>query len=173
MQLIAPGELNAYDVLCNDFIVFTRDVLPTFDAKAKRAAAPATEEDTEIEAEIEADEADEAVAPETNDEGAGTPGDAVHPHGAGSHVALRDDAQPEGFPIKGNASSMLYHLPGTSFFGRTIAEVWFATEADAEAAGFARPESQQGDDAPDAGDQRGRRRERAAARSGLLRGARR
>ena len=77
---------------------------------------------------------------------------SVHPYGAGSHVALRDDAQPEGFPIKGNASSMLYHLPGTAFYGRTIAEVWFATADDAEAAGFARPESQQGDDVPDAGD---------------------
>ena len=45
---------------------------------------------------------------------------------------------------------MLYHLPGTAFYGRTIAEVWFATADDAEAAGFARPESQQGDDVPDA-----------------------
>src|SRR5215218_7431125 len=64
----------------------------------------------------------------------------VHPYGAGSHIALHDDAQPEGFPIKGNASSMLYHLPGTAFYGRTNAEVWFATADDAEEAGFARPE---------------------------------
>ena len=28
VQLIAPGELNAYDVLCHDFIVFTQSVLP-------------------------------------------------------------------------------------------------------------------------------------------------
>ncbi len=28
VQLIAPGELNAYDVLCNDWIVFTSDTLP-------------------------------------------------------------------------------------------------------------------------------------------------
>jgi large subunit ribosomal protein L4 len=28
VQLIAPGELNAYDVLCNDWIVFSRAVLP-------------------------------------------------------------------------------------------------------------------------------------------------
>lgn len=27
-QLIGPGELNAYDVLCNEWIVFTEDVLP-------------------------------------------------------------------------------------------------------------------------------------------------
>jgi large subunit ribosomal protein L4 len=28
VQLIAPGELNAYDVLCNDYVVFTEAVLP-------------------------------------------------------------------------------------------------------------------------------------------------
>ena len=27
-QVIAPGELNAYDVLCNEWIIFTKDVLP-------------------------------------------------------------------------------------------------------------------------------------------------
>ena len=32
VQLIAPGELNAYDVLCNDWIVFTEDTLPTLEA---------------------------------------------------------------------------------------------------------------------------------------------
>lgn len=29
VQIIGPGELNAYDVLCNEWIVFTKDVLPT------------------------------------------------------------------------------------------------------------------------------------------------
>jgi large subunit ribosomal protein L4 len=28
VQIIGPGELNAYDVLCNEWIVFTKDVLP-------------------------------------------------------------------------------------------------------------------------------------------------
>jgi large subunit ribosomal protein L4 len=27
-QVIGPGELNAYDVLCNEWIIFTKDVLP-------------------------------------------------------------------------------------------------------------------------------------------------
>ena len=31
---------------------------------------------------------------------------------------------------------MLYHVPGSRFYDQTVAEVWFATEADAEAAGF-------------------------------------
>jgi large subunit ribosomal protein L4 len=51
VQLISPGELNAYDVLCNDWIVFTEDTLPmsatgdnaptTDAAKAPAKKAPA------------------------------------------------------------------------------------------------------------------------------------
>jgi large subunit ribosomal protein L17 len=66
------------------------------------------------------------------------------PYGEGSHAPLADaDEAPEGFEIKGNADSMLYHLPGTQFYDNTVAEVWFATAAAAEAAGFALPKSQQ------------------------------
>lgn len=43
---------------------------------------------------------------------------------------------PEGFPIKGNADSLIYHLPGHGSYERTIPEMCFATEADAEAAGY-------------------------------------
>jgi hypothetical protein len=38
--------------------------------------------------------------------------------------------------IKGNADSGLYHMPDSAHYDETIAEQWFATEADAKAAGF-------------------------------------
>ena len=41
IQLIKVGELNAYDVLCNDWIVFERSLLPT-------ATAPVEEEQEQI-----------------------------------------------------------------------------------------------------------------------------
>jgi large subunit ribosomal protein L4 len=47
VQLIAPGELNAYDVLCNEWIVFTQDVLPTFQAKAKHTSSSVDAEETD------------------------------------------------------------------------------------------------------------------------------
>lgn len=40
------------------------------------------------------------------------------------------------FTIKGNAGSMLFHTKESPYFGRTKAEVWFRSAADAEAAGF-------------------------------------
>jgi large subunit ribosomal protein L17 len=72
------------------------------------------------------------------------------PYGEGSHAALADGGEPEGFPVKGNDSSKLYHLPGTSHYDRTVAEVWFADADAAEAAGFALPPSQR-EDAPEDG----------------------
>ncbi|GAA1098264.1 50S ribosomal protein L17, sunset domain variant [Tsukamurella spumae] len=66
---------------------------------------------------------------------------------AGAHAPLEDaDEAPEGFPIKGNADSKLYHRPGTRFFDSTVAEIWFADDASAEAAGYSLPPSQQDDD---------------------------
>ncbi len=38
VQVIAPGELNAYDVLCNDWIVFTESTLPVDTPKPPKPA---------------------------------------------------------------------------------------------------------------------------------------
>ncbi|MFF0340205.1 50S ribosomal protein L17 [Kribbella sp. NPDC004875] len=49
-----------------------------------------------------------------------------------------DGSAPEGFSIKGNEDSMKYHTTESPWYDQTVAEVWFKTEADAEAAGFAK-----------------------------------
>ena len=43
---------------------------------------------------------------------------------------------PSSAPIKGNASSKIYHKPGQSFYNRTNPEVYFATDGDATRAGY-------------------------------------
>lgn len=134
VQVIAAGELNAYDILCSDWVVFTKDSLPVADAPH---AAQRVETASAVEAVSERLDA----SGDADDDGVADPVDPS-PHGAGSHAPIADDAQPEGYPIKGNADSMLYHLPETSFYNRTVAEVWFDTEESAKAAGFTRPASQ-------------------------------
>ena len=70
VQLIAPGELNAYDVLCNDWIVFTASTLPSDAA----ATAPVADHDVDVADEDRADdveevtEVDEAPVAEQTDE---------------------------------------------------------------------------------------------------------
>ncbi|MEV6281120.1 hypothetical protein [Kribbella sp. NPDC051770] len=65
-------------------------------------------------------------------------GRAVVPgrYGPGSADAVEHQSPPDGFTIKGNAQSMLFHTPDSPYYGRTKPEVWFRTEADAEQAGF-------------------------------------
>jgi hypothetical protein len=68
---------------------------------------------------------------------------ASGPYGKDSHAPLADRTEmPAGFEIKGNDGSKLYHVPGSPFYKRTTAEVWFASPEAAEAAGFKRPASQ-------------------------------
>ena len=98
VHVIESGELNAYDVLCSDVVVLTKDTLPT----GKTAAAP---------------------------------------YGPGSAAPPADGSAPVGFEIKGNADSMLYHVPGSRYYKATKAEAWFATAEDAERAGFSAPAS--------------------------------
>ena len=62
--------------------------------------------------------------------------DEAMPYGEGSAAPLDDGGAPEGYEIKGNADSMLYHVPGSRYYKATKAEVYFATVTDAEAAGF-------------------------------------
>jgi large subunit ribosomal protein L4 len=164
VQLVAPGELNAYDVLCNDYIVFTEAVLPSAAGAAVAEAQGLADVDEATDDEATDDGATEATTSEpaaepaavqafaATDAADAADADPAHPFGAESHAALADDAQPAGFPIKGNASSKLYHLPGSAFYGRTVAEVWFATAEAADAAGFSLPDSQAGADAPEVDD---------------------
>ncbi len=44
---------------------------------------------------------------------------------------------------------MLYHVPGSAFYERTAAEVWFAYAEAAEKAGFQLPPSQRDDEEAD------------------------
>ncbi|SRR6266498_376948 len=108
------------------------------DEKKKSEAAEATEAAEETATEAVADDADLEVEESESDE--------EHPFGAGSRAPLEDGSQPEGFPIKGNADSMIYHDEDSPNYEQTEPEVWFATAEDAEAAGFSKPKSQSEDD---------------------------
>ena len=118
VHLLWPDQLNTYDVLHSDVVLFTSAALDQF------LAGP--------------------VAVETRRARGTRTGAEAGPYGAGSHAPLPDGGQPDGFPVKGNDDSKLYHVPGSAFYDRTVAEVWFATADDAEAAGFSLPASQRG-----------------------------
>jgi large subunit ribosomal protein L22 len=94
-------------------------------ATLKSGADATTESDTEVQGFADTAAADTVVAGQW----------------AGSVMPLADGSAPEGYTIKGNADSMLYHTPESPYYGRTVAEVWFDTVDSAEAAGFTLPPS--------------------------------
>ena len=57
----------------------------------------------------------------------------------GRRAAPEDGSIPDGYEIKGNANSMMYHVPGGRYYDVTIAEVFFDTAEHAEAAGYEAP----------------------------------
>ncbi|WP_028926912.1 50S ribosomal protein L17 [Pseudonocardia acaciae] len=103
-------------------------------APTEAAEAPAAETAETKVADVEDAEVEESASTE----------DA--PYGEGSHAPLADGGQPDGFPVKGNEDSKLYHVPGSSHYDRTVAEVWFASAEAAEAAGFELPPAQRDKD---------------------------
>lgn len=88
--------------------------------------------DADADAQAEADAEAEAEADGDGDGDAGVWGR----FGPGTADAAADGSGPEGWTIKGNANSMLFHTSDSPWYGRTIAEVWFDSEASAKAAGF-------------------------------------
>jgi large subunit ribosomal protein L4 len=116
VQLIEVAELNAYDVLCSDWVIFSKSTLP---GENIEGAAPAKAA---------------AKKPAAKAAAADLP--------AGAKAPKADGGAPKGYEIKGNADSGLYHVPGSAFYDRTVAEFYFATAEAAEAAGFQLPPSQ-------------------------------
>jgi hypothetical protein len=95
-------------------------------AESPAAESPVAEEEEPAAADTVAEAVD---APAAGEEG---------PFGPGSAKPLPDGGAPgEEFTVKGKRSSKLFHTAESPYFGRTKADVWFKTPADAESAGFA------------------------------------
>ena len=128
VHLLAVDQLNTYDVLLSDDVIFTQGA---YDAFVNGTATTSSRKATIVEP--PANDAVNAKAKPTTES---APADAEPEEPSGSAAALEGGEAPEGFEIKGNKDSMKFHRPGGQWYDATVAEVWFETVADAEAAGF-------------------------------------
>jgi large subunit ribosomal protein L4 len=126
VHIVAVDQLNTYDVLAADDVVFTQGAYDAFvggsTASGERTTAAVSapaEEKTEDKTEDKAEDAGPAV-----------------PQGA--KAPLKSGGAPKGYPVKGNADSGLYHEPDGQWYDQTEAEFYFKSAEDAEAAGFTR-----------------------------------
>ena len=106
--------------------------MPTTSSWAAPAASGRVRKTTEAKAAPKAartEKADKAAEPEVA-------AFAAVPEGA--KAPLKSGNAPKGYDIKGNADSGLYHEPDGQWYDATVAEFWFKSAEDAEAAGFKR-----------------------------------
>ena len=75
--------------------------------------------------------------------GVETPNSFANSYGSTSHtwVPPVDGLCPDGYPIKANDNSGIFHVPGGRFYERTVPERCYADAADAEADGYRRAKS--------------------------------
>ncbi len=145
VHIVAVDQLNTYDVLASDDVVFTKGAYDAFVADAPKgkvaavstdapqAAAPAETATVKAFADtstVTTDSADETDAVELP---------------AGAKAPLKSGKNPKGYEVKGNADSGLYHEPDGQWYDATEAEFWFKSAEDAEAAGFRRAGSKEDD----------------------------
>jgi large subunit ribosomal protein L4 len=133
VHVLAVDQLNTYDVLCADDILFTKAAYETFTGLEVAVDAKADKPAKKVEAVAKADKPAKAEKPAKAHEPATA--DLVDlPKGAAA--ALEDGSAPEGYTVKGNADSGLYHEPDGQWYEQTVAEFWFKTAKAAEKAGF-------------------------------------
>ncbi len=134
VHLIAVDQLNTYDVLAADDVVFSKGAYDTFvngtaaTTERKAAIVEAPGNDAAVQDDVPVQ--DEAPVQDTTDDEPA----AELPEGA--KAPLKSGNAPAGYEIKGNADSGKYHAPGGQWYDATEAEFWFKSAADAEAAGF-------------------------------------
>ena len=118
-HVLYADQVNTYDVMLADDVVFTAAALEDFVAQATLSLPTSN-----------------FAAAKAAPASAAAPAAAEAPFGEGSAAPAADGSAPEGFTIKGNQGSMKFHTPDSPWYGRTKAEVWFASEEAAKAAGF-------------------------------------
>jgi large subunit ribosomal protein L4 len=144
VHIVAVDQVNTYDVLAADDVVFTRGAYDAFvGGTASSSDRPATVVETPTEETVEekpaakkapakkaAVKAAPAADTASDDEQAELP--------KGAKAPLKSGGAPKGYPVKGNADSGLYHEPDGQWYDQTDAEFYFRSADDAEAAGFTR-----------------------------------
>jgi large subunit ribosomal protein L4 len=159
VHIVAVDQLNTYDVLYSDDVVFTKGAYDAFvgsaanNTKAAKAEAVVVTESVE-EPKAKAEKPAKVKAEKPAKAKAEKPAKVEKAEIAsfaevpvadnkpalpqGAKAPTKTGKAPKGYDVKGNADSGLYHEPDGRWYDATEAEFWFKSAEDAEAAGFKR-----------------------------------
>jgi large subunit ribosomal protein L4 len=130
VHIVAVDQLNTYDVIASDDVVFTQGAYEAFVGRSA-GTAPAKTEKTEKSTAAPAAE----TTPETSEEPA-------LPQGA--KAPLKSARAPKGYEVLGRESGV-YSLEGDAGYDPAAADFWFKSVEDAEAAGLTRADEKETD----------------------------
>lgn len=153
LVVLTFDQLNTYDVVLSDDVIFTQDAFEAFvearsaegaetialsaavvEADAKPAAKQAKKAPAKKAPAKKAAAQAEVAAPAAD---AGTEGATkTQPYGPGSKAPLKSGNAPKGHEIKGDVDAMTFHTPDSPSYDQAVAGVWFDTEETAQDAGF-------------------------------------
>jgi large subunit ribosomal protein L4 len=146
VHIVAVDQLNTYDVLASEDIVFTKGAYDEFVARNGKGGAPATAKVSEApaaKAEPEA-EPQAKVEPEAKAEPEAEADDEpALPKGA--KAPLKSDRAPKGYEVMVDQAAGVYREPEDEGYDVSAADFWFKSAEDAEAAGFTRVSEKEGD----------------------------
>jgi len=118
VHIVAVDQLNTYDVLAADDVVFTKGAYDAF-VGGTAAAAPAQAEKPAAKAVATEQPADEPALP------------------AGAKAPLKSGKNPKGYEVQGLQSGT-YLVEGDADYDAAAGDFWFKSVEDAEAAGLTR-----------------------------------
>jgi large subunit ribosomal protein L4 len=137
VHIVAVDQLNTYDVLASDDVVFTRGA---YDAFVGGTASSSERPEALVSAPAV------AKTEKKGEETVETTDDAKPELPKGAKAPLKSGGAPKGYEVKGNADSGLYHEPDGQWYEQTDAEFYFKSAEAAEAAGFTRAGEKKGDE---------------------------
>jgi len=140
VHIVAVDQLNTYDVLAADDVVFTRGAYDAFvggTASSSERPEALVSAPTEPKPEKAEKDAEPKAAKKAAKKAEATD-DAKPELPKGAKAPLKSGGAPKGYEVKGNADSGLYHEPDGQWYEQTEAEFYFRSAEAAEAAGFSR-----------------------------------
>ena len=123
VHIVAVDQLNTYDVLAADDVVFTKGA---YDVFVGAAAAPAAKAETAEKPAATEQATDEPVLP------------------AGAKAPLKSGKNPKGYEVQGLQSGT-YLVEGDAAYNVAGGDFWFKSAEDAEAAGLTRADEKESD----------------------------
>jgi large subunit ribosomal protein L4 len=139
VHIVAVDQLNTYDVLASEDVVFTQGAYEEFVARHGKTSVPARKTETKVEApsKPKADKPAESTSePEVETTEAAADAEPELPKGA--KAPLKSPRAPKGYEVMADQAAGVYREPEDEGYDASAADFWFKSTEDAEAAGFTR-----------------------------------